>query len=90
MAENLPCSAATRRAGDRADELFPGPGLEIPSSDERDRADAVVGYTIARQHYGTMAYFANPATNRAFLRSHVRRHLGRGRAQHAIGAGGRR
>lgn len=90
MPQNRHCRTATGRPRDRVEELFPGAGLDIPSSDERERADAVVGYTIARQHYGAMTYFANPATNRAFLRSRVRRHLRRGHAQHTMGTGGRR
>lgn len=86
MPPTLPCSSSPK--SDRADDLFPGPGLEIPSSDERDRADAVVGYAIPRQRYGTMAYFANAATKRALLRTHVRRHFARSSALFTPSFGG--
>lgn len=73
---------------DEFDEMFPGPGLEIPSDEERDRADALIAewadrwnegkFAIPRTHpdvsdegYGN--YLAGTPTNRAFLRSRLRR-----------------
>jgi len=54
-------------------EMFPGDGAEIPTKDERDRADELVGFEIPRSRTGSMSYFASPATNRAFVRSQVKR-----------------
>lgn len=53
--------------------MFPGSPTEIPTDDERDRADDLVGFAIPRVREGRMSYFANPATNRAFMRSQVKR-----------------
>jgi hypothetical protein len=61
---------------DWINDLFPGDGLEIPTDAERDRADEVAGTKIARRHEGvSMPYFADPRTNRAFMRSQIRRAL---------------
>ncbi|QDH91696.1 hypothetical protein SEA_PHRAPPUCCINO_18 [Mycobacterium phage Phrappuccino] len=60
---------------DNVERMFPGDGREIPTDAERDRADELAGFAIPRQRLGAMPYFADPATNRAFLRSQVRRAL---------------
>lgn len=63
---------------DWTQDMFPGDGLEIPSDDERDRADALIAEwaqrwqeaprTVARRHSDT-----NAPTNRAFLRAQLKR-----------------
>lgn len=53
--------------------MFPGSPIEIPSEEERDRADDLVGFKIPRHHEGRMAFFADSRTNRAFMRSQVKR-----------------
>ena len=58
---------------DWVSEMFPGDGLEKPSDAERAKADQLVGSAIARQHFGRMCAFADSRTNRAFMRSRVRR-----------------
>jgi len=58
---------------DQVEYMFPGNGLEIPTEEERDHADELVGFEIPRAHHGRMAYFADARTNRAFLRSQIRR-----------------
>lgn len=58
---------------DQVYRLFPGDGLEIPSDEERARADLLVGFEIPRQREGRMARFADSRTNRAFMRSTIKR-----------------
>lgn len=53
--------------------LFPGDPMAYPTDKERDRADDIVGYKLRRTREGRLPYFVNPATNRAYLRSQVRR-----------------
>ncbi len=58
---------------DQVEQLFPGCGHEIPSDEERDRADALVGFEIPRIH---PQYGVGPVckiTNRAFMRSRIKR-----------------
>ena len=70
-------------------ELFPGPGLEIPTDAERDRADELLSEWAARwgECYTQIARVHPPAignglfahrlgglpTNRAFMRAQLRR-----------------
>ena len=70
-------------------ELFPGSGLEIPTDEERDRADALLGEWAARwgEQVVRVARVHPPAinhplfhhelgglpTNRAFVRAQLRR-----------------
>lgn len=69
-------------------DLFPGPGLELPTDEERDRADALLAEwayrwnepvtTVPRAHpdtsdEGYANYLAGIPTNRAYLRSRLRR-----------------
>ena len=49
-----------RRPRDQVDQMFPGSGLDDPSSEERARAHALTGEYIG-------------GGNRAYLRSRVRR-----------------
>lgn len=63
------------RENDWVTDMFPGDGLEIPTDDERDRADALIAEwstrwaeasrTIPRSLHGR-------PSNRAFLRSRLR------------------
>jgi hypothetical protein len=67
---------------DWADEMFPGEGAAIPDVAERDRADALIAEwnerwrenhpPIARKHPPT-GKMDGALTNRAFLRSQLRR-----------------
>jgi hypothetical protein len=70
-------------------DVFPGPGLEIPSDAERDRADELLAEWAARwgESYTVIARVHQPAirvglfasglqglpTNRAFMRAQLRR-----------------
>lgn len=73
---------------DWVDEMFSGPGLELPTDEERGRADALVAEwaerwgeearTVPRRHPDVTAegfanYLAGAPTNRAFLRAQLRR-----------------
>lgn len=73
---------------DEFDRAFPGDGLELPSDEERDRADAMIARfnlqqgeqhpPVARVHpdvtgEGYASYLAGVPTNRAYLRSQLRR-----------------
>ncbi len=77
---------------DTMNQMFPGDGLELPNKQERDRADALIAewaarwgeeaVTIARVHpdvtiEGYANYLAGTPTNRAYLRSQLRRWFGR-------------
>lgn len=65
---------------DGIEKLFPGDGLEIPDDDERDRADVLLAQWAARWNEPVVTVarvrmtptLAIP-TNRAFLRSRLRR-----------------
>lgn len=69
-------------------DLFPGPALELPTDKERDQADALLAEwaqrwnepatTVHRTHpdvtdEGYANYLAGLPTNRAYLRSQLRR-----------------
>lgn len=69
-------------------DLFPGDGFEYPSDDERDRADQLLAewaqrwgepvITVPRVHpdvsdEGFANYLAGQPTNRAYMRSKLRR-----------------
>lgn len=77
---------------DWVSEMFPGDGLELPTEEQRDQADALIAewskrwgetpITVPRKHpdvpyEGLAKYVAGMPTNRAYLRSRLRRWWGK-------------
>lgn len=61
---------------DEFNTMFPGDGLQVPSDDERDRADAVIAEWSARwdeKPFTIARHIQGCPTNRAYLRSKLRR-----------------